>query len=247
MLAKIAKPYTKAIAGGYRKARKAASEASPTWLRRLMSPVAEYFDLYLVDHGIFRILYSNSHKVSPGVWRSSQPAPYQIKRFARRGVRTVINLRGERDCGSYRLEQDACERCGVKLVDFPLLRSRAAPDKESLLQLKKLFDQVEYPVLIHCKSGADRAGIVSSLYLFFKEGRPIEESMRHLSLRYGHVKQADTGVLDYFFERYLEHNRTAPTPFLDWVDAVYDPVELKKTFRARSWANVLINRLAVRE
>lgn len=212
-----------------------------------MRPVAEYFDLYLVDHGIFRILYSNSHKVADGVWRSSQPAPYQIKRFARRGVRTVINLRGERDCGSYRLEQSACERYGVKLVDFPLLRSRAAPDKESLLQLRELFDQVEYPVLIHCKSGADRAGIVSSLYLFFKEGHPIEEAMRHLSLRYGHVKQADTGVLDYFFERYLEHNRKAPTPFLDWVDAVYDPVELKSTFRARSWANVLVNRLAVRE
>lgn len=212
-----------------------------------MGPVFEYFDLYLVDHGIFRILYSNSHRVADGVWRSSQPAPYQVGRFARRGVRTVINLRGERDCGSYRLELEACQRHGLKLIDFAMLRSRAAPDKELLLRLKELFDQVEYPVLIHCKSGADRAGIVSSLYLFFKEGRPIEEAVRHLSLRYGHVKQADTGVLDYFFERYIEHNRKAPTPFFEWIDTAYDPVELKQTFRARSWANLVVNRLAARE
>jgi hypothetical protein len=61
------------------------------------------------------------------------------------------------------------------------------------------------------------------------------------------VKQADTGVLDYFFERYIEYNRKAPTPFFEWVEKIYDPIELRKTFRARSWANVLVNRLAVRE
>jgi protein tyrosine/serine phosphatase len=247
VLAKYTKPYSKAIALGYRKARRAADRRSPNWLLKVVGPALEYFDLYLVDYGVFRALYSNSHKVAEGVWRSSQPAPHQIRRFARRGVRTVVNLRGERDCGSYRLEFDACKRHGISLIDFPMFGSRAAPEKAALAQIKDLFDQMEYPVLLHCKSGADRAGIVSSLYLFFKEGRPIEEAVRHLSLRYGHVKQADTGVLDYFFERYMEHNRKTPTPFWEWVDAVYDPVELKRSFRARSWANMLVNRIAVRE
>jgi protein tyrosine phosphatase (PTP) superfamily phosphohydrolase (DUF442 family) len=247
VLAKYAKPYTKALASGYRKARRVTAESSPGWFSRIIEAVLERFDLYFVDYGVFRILYSNSHRVADGVWRSSQPAPFQVRRFARRGVRTIINLRGSRDCGSYRLELAACERHGVKLIDFPLFQSRGAPDKASLLSIKELFDAIEYPVLLHCKSGADRAGIVSSLYLFFKEGRPIEESVRHLSLRYGHVKQADTGVLDYFFERYIEYNQRAPTPFFEWVEKIYDPIELRKTFRARSWANVLVNRLAVRE
>lgn len=247
MLAKYTKPYTKAIAGSYRKARRLAGEASPVWLTKIVSPLMEYFDLYVVDHGIFRTLYSNCHKVTEGVWRSSQPDPCQIGRFARRGVRTIINLRGERDCGSYRLEAAACARHGIRLVDFSMLRSRAAPDKEALARLQELFEQVEYPVLLHCKSGADRAGLVSALYLFFREGRSIEDAARQLSLRYGHVKQADTGLLDFFFERYLEHNRAAPTPFLTWVHDVYDPIELRRSFRARSWANVVVDRLAARE
>jgi protein tyrosine/serine phosphatase len=247
VLAKYTKPYSKAIALGYRKARRVANKKSPNWLRKVVDPVLEYFDLYVVDYGIFRALYSNTHKVADGVWRSSQPAPHHVRWLARHGVRTIINLRGGRDCGSYRLEVAACNRHGVKLINFPAFGSRAAPEKAALLQIRELFDRIEYPVMRHCKSGADRAGVVSCLCLFFKEGRPIEEAVRQLSLRYGHVKQADTGVLDYFFERYMAYNRKTPTPFWDWVETVYDPVELKRTFRARSWANVLVNRLAVRE
>ena len=28
----------------------------------------------------------------------------------------------------------------------------------------RIFDEIEYPVLLHCKSGADRAGFMSTLY-----------------------------------------------------------------------------------
>jgi protein tyrosine/serine phosphatase len=239
--------YSQIIAGSYRKCRRAFAERSPLWLRRLVSPVLEYYDLFMVDHGIFRSLYSNTHQVTPDLWRSSQPAPYQIRRFARRGVRTVINLRGKRDCGSYRLEAAACERYGVKLIDFPYARSRSAPNRLDLARIKALFDEIEYPALVHCKSGADRAGLVSSLYLLFKEGRPAEQAMDQLHIRYGHIKQAETGVLDYFFEQYLAYNHQTPTPFPLWVEAAYDSEGLKRSFRSRSWADLVVNRLVRRE
>ena len=33
--------------------------------------------------------------------------------------------------------------------------------KDKLIGFKKLLDQVEYPCLMHCKSGADRAGLAA--------------------------------------------------------------------------------------
>ena len=58
-------------------------------------------------------------------------------------------------------------------------------------------------MLMHCKSGADRAGLMSVLYRFLHEGVPLKEATQELSLKYGHFRQADTGILDYFFE--LDH------------------------------------------
>jgi len=149
--------------------REHAVRSSPPWLRRAAGPPASYLDMLLVDHGIFRFMYANSHRISEKAWRSAQPAPHQLRRFARAGIRTVVNLRGERECGSYYLERQACERFGMKLVNFQV-RSRAAPTREELLGAKRLFEEVEYPMLMHCKSGADRAGLMSVLYRFLHEG-----------------------------------------------------------------------------
>ena len=56
--------------------------------------------MLFVDHGIFRLVYPNSHRLSDKAWRSAQPAPHQIRRFAKAGIRTIVNLRGERDAAA---------------------------------------------------------------------------------------------------------------------------------------------------
>ncbi len=236
-----------AIAGGYRTNRRAIARKTPAWLKRRLMVLAEHFDLYCVDHGIVRSIYSNTHQVTPYLWRSSQPAPYQIRRMAGKGIRTVINMRGERDCGSYRLEAAACARHGLTLVNFPLLRSRMAPEAEAIRDLQQILEDIEYPALVHCKSGADRAGLFCALTLIFREGAPVEQAIGQLGLRYGHIKQARTGILDHFFERYIAYNREIPTPFLTWLDSVYDRQELRRSFRAQSWANVAVDWILRRE
>ena len=213
-------------------------EHAPDWLRRGLGPTASYLDMLFLDHGIFRLAYLNKHKLSPTVWRAAQPAPHQIKQAARLGVRTIVNLRGERLCGSYWLEQEACRRYGIELVNYQV-RSRAAPTPAEIHGARALFDRIEYPMLMHCKSGADRAGLMSVLYRFLKEGVPLEEAKKELSLWYGHIRHADTGVLDYFFERYLADNAKQPIDFFTWLDTVYDPDELKRSFHASRWANLL--------
>ena len=98
------------------------------------------------------------------------------------------------------------------------MRSRAAPSHKELRGARELFERIEYPMLMHCKSGADRAGLMSVLYRHFKEGIPIAQAKRELSLRYGHIRQADTGILDYFFERYLRDAAACPIEFGEWIE-----------------------------
>src|SRR5262245_15174529 len=226
--------------------RQAALERTPDWARRRFGPLLCYFDMLMIDHGIFRMFYVNRHRLGDRAWRSAQPAPHHIRALKRRGLRTIVNLRGERLCGTYWLEQAACERKGIKLIDFKI-RSREAPTREQIRAARDLFEQIEYPMLMHCKSGADRVGLMSVLYRHFQEGAPIEEARTELSLRYGHFRQADTGVLDRVFEKYLEDNKRRPMTFLEWVDAAYDPVALKRDFRAAGWARRLVDQVLKRE
>jgi protein tyrosine phosphatase (PTP) superfamily phosphohydrolase (DUF442 family) len=219
---------------------------APDWMRTRFGPAAKWADMLFIDHGVFRIIYLNQHRLSATAWRAAQPAPHQLRAIAKRGIKTIVNLRGERVCGSYWLERAACQRYGLKLVNYQV-RSRAAPSKAELHGARQLFQSVEYPILMHCKSGADRAGLMSVMYDICVLNKPIAEAKRQLSWRFGHFSAADTGVLDAFFERYLEDNTRHPIDFWDWVDRVYDPDELKQSFHAAPWANRIVNGVLKRE
>ena len=100
---------------------------------------------------------------------------------------------------------------------------------------------------MHCKSGADRAGLMGVLYLHFAEQVPIEKARRQLCVRFGHFRSADTGILDFIFERYVQDNARTPMPFMDWVETVYDPDALRQEFRSKGWANRLVDGVLRRE
>jgi len=203
--------------------------------------------MLLMDHGVFRLAYLNRHRVGTGaVWRSAQPGPHQLARFRAEGVRTIISLRGGREHGSWPLQREACERHGLKLVEF-VLRSREAPDRATILGAKAFFAGIEYPAVMHCKSGADRAGLASALYLILHEGRPVAEAARQLSARYGHLRFAKTGILDAFFARYRVEGEAKGLDFLTWVETVYDPEALKRDFRPGFWSDLAADRILRRE
>jgi len=206
-----------------------------------------YLDSTFVDHGFLRALYSHRFQVSPRYWRSSQPGPMQLRWARDKGIKTIVNLRGQRDtCGSYILERDACRSLGLQLVNFPT-RSRGVPKPETIFGADELFRTVEYPVLVHCKAGMDRVGFMTVLYRFLQEGVPLERALTSLSLRYGHVKTAKTGRLSYFFKVYMRRNAQEPIDFLDWVAKEYDPDQMVEEFRSSYWSNVLVDRVLRRE
>ena len=204
------------------------------------------WDLMAVDHGFARLVYPNQARVSEKLYRSGQPLPCHFPGIARKGIKTVVNLRGRNDSGWYVLERESCERRGIALVDYPI-KSRDTPAKETIHGAQRLFAALRYPALIHCKSGADRVGLMGTLYRILHEGRPVEEAVEQLSWKYGHIRQAKVGMIDFFFEQYRRYNQEKPTPFLDWVDRVYDPAALKASFMSQWWANLVVDKILRRE
>ncbi|MEM7620449.1 MAG: tyrosine-protein phosphatase [Pseudomonadota bacterium] len=231
---------------GARSVRRYVARKSPPWMHRRFGPWFDYFDMLILDHGILRVIYPNKHKVAQNVWRASQPTPQQIRGYAKKGVRTIVNLRGERECGGYRLEEKSCKKHGIQLINLTI-SSRHPPTRERIHEVKQLFESIEYPFMMHCKSGADRAGFASVLYMLFKEKAPIEVAQKQLSLKYGHIRQAETGVLDHIFDSYTESKESQDISFLEWVDTIYEPSMIKHSFESSAWANRFVNLVLQRE
>jgi protein tyrosine/serine phosphatase len=113
---------------------------------------------------------------------------------------------------------------------------------------KLLFERIQYPALLHCKSGADRAGIMSVLYRHFHLGHPIREAKKELSFRTLHMKAGMTGVLDYVFDVYLRDIEPTGMSFYDWTQSPgYDPDALKESFNASWWGKLLTDKILRRE
>lgn len=208
--------------------------------------VKTHFLYLFADHGIFRFFLNRPTSIDGQMYRSSQPSPGQIADLAKKGFKTIINLRGTFDTSFYVLEKEACAAHGLRLVTLRA-RSRDVPSKEVIHEAKALFNEIEYPALLHCKSGADRAGLMSALYLMLHKGVHVNEAKQQLSWRFGHWRQAKTGLLDHFLEAYEAYDRTKPTPFLTWVDDVYDPVTLKSQFMDSFLPSLIVDKILRRE
>ena len=205
----------------------------------------DWLELVFKDHGFLRFYWMNQHQITDGVWRSNQPGPARIAALGKAGIKTIVNLRGPRSDGGWQLEAEACKKAGITLMDFTV-RSREAPSKEMLYDARELFNSLEKPLLMHCKSGADRAGIMSALYMLIHERSPAREAIQQLAWKYGHVKAAKTGLLDAFLASYIPFEDKG-MDFFDWVDQFYDPDTLTAGFRAQAWATRLTDSLLRRE
>lgn len=231
---------------GAKKKRKPRPTVFPADLGTMRGRAKAWSNSMLVDHAFFRVLWHNFSVVEPGVlYRANHPMPGQLAAVVRRhGIRTVINLRGARACGSDALSRDAAARLGLTQIDMAL-ESRGAPQVERVFALAEIFRTMTQPALMHCKSGADRAGLAAGLYVLF-QGGTAADALKQLSWRHLHVSASPTGILDAFFRAYAATGE-GKKPFLDWVREDYDAEALRRDFRARGFASFINDRVLRRE
>ncbi len=207
---------------------------------------AAWRDSLLVDHAVFRVLWDNLAEVVPGkLYRSNHPTPARLAAAKRKfGLHTLINLRGHRQCGSDALSRKAADDLGLKHIDMAF-ESRGAPHRDRILRFAEIYRTLDTPALMHCKSGADRAGLASGLAVLF-EGGTSQDALAQLSWRFGHWNRSRTGILDAFFVRYAA-DAEGRLPFLDWVTNEYDEAALRRDFVAGGLSSFLVDHVLVRE
>ena len=209
--------------------------------------ICSYLDLSLSDHGFLRIFWTSLSKLPDNMYRCNQPYPFQIKKYKKiYNIKTVINLRGERNCSSYYLEKEYCDNNNIKLYNFPI-SSRDLPTKDTIKSFFLLLDKIKYPAIMHCKSGADRAGIAASLYLIYKKKYDVFDAAKQLSFKHLHIKYAKTGILDYLFETAIKKGKNSPHDFIKWINSGYNKNKLKKSFKPYKFYSFIVDKVLNRE
>lgn len=203
----------------------------------------------VAEHNAINLFRSNFHEVDPGrFYRSAQPTTYQLRKYINaHGIKTVINLRrfkGRTTLGA--LEERVCNQMGVKMISIKAY-SRQMPRTQILKEFKEVFQNIEYPALIHCKSGADRAGLGSALYLHFEKGVPLEKTGQLSFLPYGHIKGGRTGLIDHFVELYAKEIKNGFNGDVISFSETLDYKKIENDFKPTAFWNGIVEYVLRRE
>ena len=159
--------------------------------------------------GIVRYL-GNVHVVDAGkLYRSARLERDQLEQVVRRYViKSILNVRGAASGESwYEGEISISENLHLRHFDYGLSASDLVTI-EQINEIVEILRDAPKPMLVHCEGGADRAGLVSALFLAEVEKRPADEAISQLSLLYGHFPylMSKTGAMDQSFWSYVHAN-----------------------------------------
>ena len=139
---------------------------------------------------------TNFHTVVPGVvYRSAQPSPENMRIWTKTyGLKTIINLRGMwKKEPFYIAEVATAKELEIGLIDirFPGIR---LPSGDSLRRFVAALENSPKPILLHCRMGADRAGVGSVMAAMALGGEPYEKALAQMSIRYLHFDDNPTKI-----------------------------------------------------
>ena len=127
-------------------------------------------------NGSSEISIKNFGKVNENYYRGSQPVGGQLAELKRLGIKTVIDLRGDR---LHEAERQARAQ-GLSYFNIPLTTKRAATVEQTAYFLKLVNDPANWPVYVHCKGGRHRTGEMTALYRITNDGWTADEAYREM-------------------------------------------------------------------
>lgn len=99
--------------------------------------------------------------VDDRVWRGNAPTEQGYRDLARAGVRTVVDLRAERDL---HVPTGLLAELGVRRVSLPV-RDGQTPSRAQVAALLRAVEETDGLVYLHCGAGVGRSGSMSAAYL----------------------------------------------------------------------------------
>jgi hypothetical protein len=176
----------------------------------------------------YRAIYAHGKRlreVAPGVYRSGEmTADGFADAFDRLGIRTVINVQDDfpdPDLAQSFVnrhtvaESEWCARHGVRFVALApdlISRRKVGIQHPAVIDqfLRLLDDKRNYPVLIHCKAGLHRTGVLCAVYRMEYQGWSSAEAYAELKA-HGFGDWVCTSANDYV-EQYVLAYRPRPEP-----------------------------------
>lgn len=160
---------------------------------------------------------------SPIVYRSAQlSTEYLEKLIKEKNIDVIMNLRGASNDAWYEKEKQLCKKLGVEYYVFGFSVNRP-PDRTRFLHLLNILDDAKAhnkKLLIHCKAGADRTGMISTIIQVYLYNFPVDEAFTNsLSIRHGHIPKPE-GALEKVIQEYKPYQEQMN--FREWILTKYD-------------------------
>jgi protein tyrosine/serine phosphatase len=158
----------------------------------------------------------NHHTVAEGqLYRSAQLNGLELgEEIDAHHIRTVLNLRGPNPTDGWYQEEVAATRAhGAAHYDVGI-SAQEPVSSEKIEKILAVLRDAPKPILVHCRSGADRTGFVAALYRYAIEGQSGEAALHELSLRYGHFPYliSKSGAMDESARVYFLSHLPASVP-----------------------------------
>jgi tyrosine-protein phosphatase SIW14 len=143
----------------------------------------------------------NFHQVNEHLYRGAQPLAGGMKELASRGIKTIINLRGE-DEGT-RVEEAEAEAAGLRYFSVPLPGFGRPSDEQVEKVLAFIDDAKNWPVFVHCHHGEDRTGTIIAVYRISHDGWTVERAKKEAK-HYG-MSRFQFAMKDYIEDYARDH------------------------------------------
>lgn len=116
----------------------------------------------------------NLYQISPTLYRSSLPDGAALPLLSELRIGTVINFLPESD-------QRWLSTPGIEQVQLPY-RTNHVDDSDILSALRAVqAGEAKGPVLMHCKHGSDRTGLVAAMYRVVVQGWSKEDALNEMT------------------------------------------------------------------
>lgn len=153
----------------------------------------------------------NFGKVNDRYYRGSQPRQRDIEQLKQLGIKTVIDLRKDKEPRAAEWVTGA----GLKYFNIPLLAGRGATDQQAAYFFSLVNDPANGPVYVHCKGGKHRTGALTAAYRITHDGWTADQAFEEM-LRYDFNDGFFGGpsgqkkFVYSFYEKYLASKKSAP-------------------------------------
>ncbi|MBF0343662.1 MAG: dual specificity protein phosphatase family protein [Nitrospirae bacterium] len=157
--------------------------------------------ILLWSYAGYAIASGNFHTITPGeAYRSAQLNRSQLHYYTDKyKIKSILNLRGKNSQNQWYVDEVRFSaEHNITHYDVALSATRE-PTPEETVKILDIFQHAPRPILIHCKAGADRSGLVSAMWKVVVDNESKNVADNQLSILYGHVTVGGTIAMDRYF------------------------------------------------